>query len=343
MGARRIVELLQGGGVPVDETVAIGGLAHKKIYRQILADVLQVPIEVSPGLVGPAVGAAMYGASATGLFPRGMAQAVEAMPQRTAPALVVRPSTGNRQLHNSLFTRHMSHARPTPGGRGSGGGAAPGDAPFQHAPCSRARRPRSSPRPGNHDAHEHAVCIHGAHDVRFEAVEPVTAEGAARTGEGLLDAACVGICGSDLHSYEDGLDSLKNVDIKALGAHKGEPATWKDADGKTITNKKDMIAYLRRKHPLDFPEAQAQAGVALVQAGAVPPPVPPPGGQTAVHVRGGAPVQCSRRPRAPAPPPRRTHSAAKPGLNTDFALLGLTAGSFLFYFESTLTTKWGKG
>jgi len=110
------------------------------------------------------------------------------------------------------------------------------------------------------------VCIHGAHDVRFEAVEPVTAEGAARTGEGLLDAACVGICGSDLHSYEDGLDSLKNVDVKALGACKGEPATWKDADGKTITKKNDMISCLRRKHPLDFPAAGPVQAPALATA-----------------------------------------------------------------------------
>ena len=146
MGARRIVELLQGGGVPVDETVAIGGLAHKKIYRQILADVLQVPIEVSPGLVGPAVGAAMYGASATGLFPRGMAQAVEAMPQRTAPALVVRPSTGNRQLHNSLFTRCMSHARPTPG-EARAAGRRQATRPFSTHPAPGLAAPAPAPAP----------------------------------------------------------------------------------------------------------------------------------------------------------------------------------------------------
>jgi len=60
------------------------------------------------------------------------------------------------------------------------------------------------PRPGNQNAHEHAAYIHGAYDVRVEAVEPVTAEGAARAGKVLLDVACVGICGSDLHYYKDG-------------------------------------------------------------------------------------------------------------------------------------------
>ena len=70
--------LLQNNGVPVEQFVATGGLAHNLFYRQVLADVLQVPITVSPCTNGPALGAAMYGASATGLLPGGMVRLLPA-------------------------------------------------------------------------------------------------------------------------------------------------------------------------------------------------------------------------------------------------------------------------
>lgn len=89
------------------------------------------------------------------------------------------------------------------------------------------------------------------------------------------------------------LDSLKNVDIKALGAYKGEPATWKDATGKNIHKKVEMLAHLRRKHPLDFPAAQP--GVADAQAAAAP--LEPGSAQAHAQAQAGAPQP------TPGPPP----------------------------------------
>ena len=55
MGCRRIVELIQDHGVPVDAYIATGGLAHNSFFRQVLADVLQVPVQIHPAENGPAV------------------------------------------------------------------------------------------------------------------------------------------------------------------------------------------------------------------------------------------------------------------------------------------------
>ena len=45
---------------------------HNKFYRQVLADVLEREILVHPAENGPAVGAAIYGACAAGVFEGGM-------------------------------------------------------------------------------------------------------------------------------------------------------------------------------------------------------------------------------------------------------------------------------
>ena len=46
MGCRRVVEMLERGGLPLDSFVATGGLASNKFYTQTLANVLQRDIQV---------------------------------------------------------------------------------------------------------------------------------------------------------------------------------------------------------------------------------------------------------------------------------------------------------
>lgn len=69
-GLRWIVELLRANGVPVSRFVATGGLPHHlPLIVQVYADVLGSQITVHPCTQGPALGAAILGALAAGLFP----------------------------------------------------------------------------------------------------------------------------------------------------------------------------------------------------------------------------------------------------------------------------------
>lgn len=66
-GARKIVEAYEGQNVPVNSIVVCGGIAVKNPFMmQMYADVLKKPLAVSLCTQGPALGAAILGASAAG-------------------------------------------------------------------------------------------------------------------------------------------------------------------------------------------------------------------------------------------------------------------------------------
>ena len=68
-GSRRIVERFVSEGVDIERVVGIGGVAKKSAYiMQTLADVLNMPIKVAASEQAPALGAAMYAATAAGLY-----------------------------------------------------------------------------------------------------------------------------------------------------------------------------------------------------------------------------------------------------------------------------------
>lgn len=69
-GARAIIECFERGGVAIDKIIAIGGVARKsRLGMQILADVTGREIEVTAGDQSPAIGAAIFAATAAGLYP----------------------------------------------------------------------------------------------------------------------------------------------------------------------------------------------------------------------------------------------------------------------------------
>jgi L-ribulokinase len=69
-GARAIVERFRDEGVAIDEIIGIGGVARKSPFvMQILADVLNMPINVNANDQSVALGAAMFAAVAAGLYP----------------------------------------------------------------------------------------------------------------------------------------------------------------------------------------------------------------------------------------------------------------------------------
>jgi L-ribulokinase len=78
-GAKRIVERFQSEGVPVKGLIGIGGVAKKSPYiMQMMADVMQMPIRIHQFEHTCALGAAMFAATAAGIYPK-VEEAMHAM------------------------------------------------------------------------------------------------------------------------------------------------------------------------------------------------------------------------------------------------------------------------
>ena len=111
-GLRWIVELLRDGGVPVHRFVATGGLPHHNpLVVQVYADVLGAEITVHPAKQGPALGAAILGALAAGLFPS-PAKAIAAM--ATPPpgtAKVFQPDSSRADAYQQIYGEYHALAR----------------------------------------------------------------------------------------------------------------------------------------------------------------------------------------------------------------------------------------
>lgn len=78
-GAKEIINRFEEEGVSIKSVVGIGGVAKKsKFIMQTLADVLDRPIKIAVSEQAPALGAAMYAAVASGIYPS-VAKASEMM------------------------------------------------------------------------------------------------------------------------------------------------------------------------------------------------------------------------------------------------------------------------
>jgi L-ribulokinase len=78
-GARAIVERFQSEGVPVKGLIGLGGVARKSPYvMQMMADVMGMPIRIHRSEQTCALGAAMFAATAAGIYPR-VEEAMQAM------------------------------------------------------------------------------------------------------------------------------------------------------------------------------------------------------------------------------------------------------------------------
>jgi len=78
-GSRSIVERFRSEGVAVEEVIALGGIARKApLVMQTLADVLDMTVKVSASEQTCALGAAMFAATASGIYPD-ISQAQDAM------------------------------------------------------------------------------------------------------------------------------------------------------------------------------------------------------------------------------------------------------------------------
>jgi L-ribulokinase len=103
-GARRIRDQLVAAGVPIDEVTVSGGVVERNaLVRQLLADVLGVPISVSGADQASARGAAMTAAVAAGLHPDLPAAQAAMVPP---PAEAALPDTRAVPIYDRLY-RHF--------------------------------------------------------------------------------------------------------------------------------------------------------------------------------------------------------------------------------------------
>jgi L-ribulokinase len=104
-GTRQILDAFARQGVDIHRLVACGGLAQKNpLLMQIYADATGRPIEVAASEQTCAVGAAMHGALAAGLY-RDMKSAARAM-TRTG-AKIYRPNRRYREVYDQLYAEYV--------------------------------------------------------------------------------------------------------------------------------------------------------------------------------------------------------------------------------------------
>jgi L-ribulokinase len=80
-GAKAIVDRFEEQGIPIKGLIGLGGVAKKSPYvMQVMADVMNMPIRIHRSEQTCAIGAAMFAATAAGLYNR-VEEAMEAMGQ----------------------------------------------------------------------------------------------------------------------------------------------------------------------------------------------------------------------------------------------------------------------
>lgn len=103
-GAREIIDGYRNGGVPIDEVRVSGGIALKNpLAMQIYADVLQLPLSVTEAAQGPALGSAIYGAAAAGVYD---SVQIAAEKMGSGCAAVYRPVEANVRVYEALYQEY---------------------------------------------------------------------------------------------------------------------------------------------------------------------------------------------------------------------------------------------
>jgi len=105
-GSRAIVDSFREQGVRVDSAIAIGGVAQKSAFvMQTVADVMNIEVSVPAGDQMVALGAAMFAATAAGLY-RTVTEAQEAMAPRGGA--VYRPDPARAARYDRLYREYLA-------------------------------------------------------------------------------------------------------------------------------------------------------------------------------------------------------------------------------------------
>ncbi len=105
-GSRAIVERFRAQGTRIDSAIAIGGVAQKsRFVMQTIADVMNLEVTVPAGDQTVALGAAMFAATAAGLYPQ-VEDAQRAMSSGTES--VYRPDPDRAKRYDRLYLDYLA-------------------------------------------------------------------------------------------------------------------------------------------------------------------------------------------------------------------------------------------
>ena len=105
-GSRAIVERFRAQGIRIDGAIAIGGVAKKsRFVMQTIADVMNLEVTVAAGEQTVALGAAMFAATAAGLYKQ-VDEAQRAMSSGTES--VYRPEPARAQRYDALYRNYLA-------------------------------------------------------------------------------------------------------------------------------------------------------------------------------------------------------------------------------------------
>ena len=103
-GTRKIIENFEKHGVPVKEFYAAGGIAEKSpSIMQIYADVIKRPVYISGSAQGPALGAAIFGAVAGGVY-KSVSEAARKLGK--LKDIVYKPNAENSAVYDKLYAEY---------------------------------------------------------------------------------------------------------------------------------------------------------------------------------------------------------------------------------------------
>ena len=105
-GAKSIVDRFKDEGVPVKGLIGLGGVARKSPYiMQVMADVMNMPIRVHKSEQTCALGAAMFAATASGIYPR-VEEAMGALGQGFD--MEYKPNSANGAVYAARYKKYKA-------------------------------------------------------------------------------------------------------------------------------------------------------------------------------------------------------------------------------------------
>lgn len=105
LGAKAIVERFRQEGIEIEDVVGIGGISQKSpLVMQTLADVLDMPVKVATSEQTVALGAAMFGAIAAGIY-KDVAEAQKNM--GSGFSATYKPDAGRAKFYLKLYQQYQ--------------------------------------------------------------------------------------------------------------------------------------------------------------------------------------------------------------------------------------------
>jgi len=105
-GQKRVIDCLIEGGIKINEIIAVGGIAQKSPYiMQMMADVLDRPIQISASDQACARGAAIYAAVACGVY-----QSIPEAQKKLCEGFIRTyiPGSKNKKIYSSAYEKYRA-------------------------------------------------------------------------------------------------------------------------------------------------------------------------------------------------------------------------------------------